>query len=340
MKVGYKQIDSELTQWKDDCKTIKTIAIELVFTSCDLNCPFCPNINLPEQDIQSRIDNCIKNFKWLMPNLTSKHLWINITGTELFQQRFTDTQINSIIKGIVDIDKIVKKFNKIPHYQITTHLLYDQTRLNLLIDVCKKINCEINTSFDFQGRFTTQQQIDQFITNVYLAKQSGIKVTIDTVAHKLNIDKLMKDSNDQLVQLWNKLYNDFETTFVLWQNTGVEYYSVDDQLQINFHKFCYDNYRNLTNIQTLIDIANNIKRNIDCIRCIGIDDNIVKYRRCNDNVRLNNMKVFQQARQCYLCKYFISCGNKCWCENTNNSICWIKSVLEYIDERENNNTNY
>lgn len=336
MKVGYKQIDKDLLTWTDDCKNIKTIAIELVFTSCDLNCPFCPNINLPEQDIQTRIDNCIRNFKQILPKLTNTELWINITGTELFQQRFSDSEIKSIIDGIIGIDNLVKRFNRTPHYQITTHLLYNQHRLDQLIKVCKTINSGINTSFDFQGRFTNHSQINQFITNVYYAKQCGIQVTIDTVAHKLNIDKLMNQSDDQLVRLWKQLYNDFETTFVLWQNTGVDYYQVSDQLQIDFHKFCYDNYPKLANIQSLIDIANNIHRNIDCIRCIGIDDNIVKYRRCKDDNKQINKKKFQQNKQCYLCKYFNSCGNKCWCENTNNNVCWIKNVLEYIDE--NNQT--
>lgn len=329
MKVGYLDKRQILMTPSLSSNKIKNIAIELVFDQCDLNCPFCPNINLPRDNIKQRIDNCLHNFELVLQANKQNHLFINITGTELFQDRYDGDTFALICEAICRIKQLINQYHKTANYQITTHLIVKKIdRLASFLQNHKDI--VINTSFDFQGRFQTKEQVDIFYKNVFLLKSLGFIVTIDTVAHKLNIDTIFKKSNP-LVKLWYNLYQNFSCDFVIWQNTGNNIYQVPSTLMEQFVNYLWSEYPDTTLVRKLVSITQNQHVDFDCVDCIGIDSNIIKYRRCDNESKINNMTKCYNMLGCLYCEYNAYCGKQCWCELSKQDIkeCWIKNVLKH-----------
>lgn len=333
MKIGYLDHNPDLTIPDSSTPHIRNIAVELVFDQCDLNCPFCPNINLPRENIHKRIIDCLFNLDIVLSNNINKVININITGTELFQDRYDDETMEYITNSIQRIKDLVNRYNKTAHYQVTTHLIIEKIdRFIQLMDSHKDV--VINTSYDYQGRFSNKKQLQLFLRNVYKLQQKGFVVTIDTVAHKLNINILKKHDHD-LVLLWDKIYNDFDCDFVVWQNTGNNAYYVSYQELTTFLIYLYDHYPKIKLIDKFNHILQNQKIDFDCLDCIGIDGSVVKFRRCENNIRSSYKSKCVKTLGCLYCEYKPYCGEQCWCElvKTVTNQCWIKTVLNYIREK-------
>lgn len=328
MKLHYLQNNKELYILDEASKSINSFCIELVFTTCDLYCKFCPNIDIPEEDIDARLKNCLANFDKTLSYCTASDISVTITGTELFQDRFSDEQIQHILDALQEINSIIVKYKKNATLYLESHLIIKKIDRILPLLFSKKYI--VYTSFDFADRFSKPGSLEVFLKNCKTLKDAGIKLVISTVCHKKTIDAFFK--KEPLFYTWLDLYNaSYSLDFCLWQVTAHSEFNITFKDQIKFFSFLYENYKNLLFFERLKGIKYLSKEEyIDCASTIGIDNNIIKYRRCSAKDKTKYAKIFEENHQCYICSYYKNCNKLCVCEHYKETNCLLKALLDIV----------
>ena len=100
----------------------------------------------------------------------------------------------------------------------------------------------------------------------------------------------------------------------------------------DFVIFLINYYPNTQLAKKFICALNGQRIDFDCRSCIGIDNDIIKFRRCLISDRNINKQRTINTLNCCQCQYFNVCGSKCWCEFQKQSTCWIKEVLDNVNK--------
>ena len=328
MKLHYLQNKKELYILDEKSKSINSFCIELVFTTCDLYCRFCPNIDIPEEDIDARLRNCLANFDKALSYCTASDISVTITGTELFQDRFSDAQIQQIINALHAINNIIDKYKKNATLYLESHLIIQKIDRILPLLLSKKYI--IYTSFDFADRFSASGTLELFLKNCKTLQDAGVQLVISTVCHKKTINAFF--NKESLFYTWLDLYNSgYTLDFCLWQVTVHSEFTVTFEEQVKFFSFLYKNYKNLLFFERLQGIKYLAKTEyIDCASTIGIDNSKIKYRRCSVEDKAKYTKLFEKNHQCYTCSYFKNCNKLCVCEHYKEKDCLLKALLDIV----------
>jgi hypothetical protein len=328
MKLHYLQNNKELYILDEASRSINSFCIELVFTTCDLYCKFCPNIDIPEEDIDARLKNCLINFDKALSHCTASDISVTITGTELFQDRFSDEQIAHILAALQEINNIIDKYKKNATLYLESHLIIKKLDRILPLLLSKKYI--VYTSFDFADRFSKLGSLELFFKNCKILKDAGINLVISTVCHKKTINAFF--NKEPLYYTWLDLYNKgYTLDFCLWQVTSHSEFNVTFEDQVKFFSFLYENYKDLLFFERLkgIKYLSKIER-IDCASTIGIDNNKIKYRRCSIEDKAKYTKLFEENHQCYTCSYYKNCNKLCVCEHYKEKDCLLKALLDIV----------
>lgn len=328
MKLHYLQNKKELYILDEKSKSINSFCIELVFTTCDLYCRFCPNIDIPEEDIDTRLRNCLANFDKALSYCTASDISVTITGTELFQDRFSDAQIQRIINALHAINNIIDKYKKNATLYLESHLIIQ--KIDRILPLLLSKRYIIYTSFDFADRFSTSGSLELFLKNCKTLQDAGVQLVISTVCHKKTINAFF--NKESLFYAWLDLYNSgYTLDFCLWQVTAHSEFTVTFEEQVEFFSFLYKNYKNLLFFERLQGIKYLAKTEyIDCASTIGIDNDKIKYRRCLAEDKVKYTKLFEKNHQCYTCSYFKNCNKLCVCEHYKEKDCLLKALLDIV----------
>lgn len=162
----------------------------LLWDNCKNGCAFCPqrknpnNLSMEQQiDSMSEVINFITSDKFIIGSD------ILIVGGELFDSpRPFLLDFFKQIKSLID-DKIINKI------LISTNLLYGDPQLYFLLEclnIIGKDNLYITTSYDIEGRFKNNGQVEQFYKNLDTVS-SIYATTVNTILTKKVCQQIVED---------------------------------------------------------------------------------------------------------------------------------------------------
>lgn len=131
----------------------KDLVIQL-FPHCNLNCDFCYLDRKIKKDKLEYIDLCIQSIKKNKLKSNSVEMW----GGEIFYDNSSD-----YLKKMIELLELLNP----QHLTIHTNLVFN-IESNLLLQYIeeREINLTLYTSYDPEGRFKNQAQLDLFLSNV------------------------------------------------------------------------------------------------------------------------------------------------------------------------------
>ena len=162
----------------------------LLWDNCKNGCTFCPqrknpnNLSIKQQmDSSSEVINFITSDEFVIGSD------ILIVGGELFDSpRPFLLDFFKQIKSLID-DKIINKI------LISTNLLYGDPQLYFLLEclnIIGKDNLYITTSYDIEGRFKNNGQVEQFYKNLDTVS-SIYATTVNTILTKKVCQQIVED---------------------------------------------------------------------------------------------------------------------------------------------------
>ena len=294
------------------------------FTQCNLNCPFCEVSSLNAQYDPTWFDWSIEALSVLINQSTAKTITVAIAGGEIMHDRLFDyekwdvwfTQLRNIVQDTPC--KISVITNLITH------------KIDQLIDLQKKHKFCLGTSFDFEGRFTKQKQVDLFLQNLKTLTQNHIDITIATLANKQNFLAL-KNKNHWLYSTFEYLYNNY--VIGIEQYTDVHHlphYNLTDDQLIEFYKFVIREY---PKIKGLEKYSNYKDQWHNCSKdTIDIKPFHVSWSCCNKTAQF--AKMFDKFG-CLTCKYLHRCAPNCPTDAISHQKCIDKEMYEFFEEFKN-----
>nr|DAE93187.1 MAG TPA: 7-carboxy-7-deazaguanine synthase [Caudoviricetes sp.] len=168
--------------------------VELIlFSQCNLHCKHCKVKGLNNVFDKKLI---IQQGEWAVQAIKSarykcKHVEVHITGGELFQDHLDWSVYEEVIGKIETALKNTKRTYTIGlTSNLTTHRIED------VITMFKKhSNWELSTSFDFAGRFSSDD-LDTWVSNILALHDHGIRLLpISIVQHLPSLKAIKKGSS-------------------------------------------------------------------------------------------------------------------------------------------------
>jgi hypothetical protein len=315
---------------------------------CNLRCTFC-NCEADHKKHKRQPEDTLDLVKYINKNVHSRVigniLSLQFLGGELFQDKFTDEQIQYYYKFIDKVSNICDSKEKKIDLTITSNLVYKKiNRLIDFIEYCKKKchSVRFSTSYDFEGRFTKQYQIDLWYKNFAQLKSLGLVNRVTVVGHKRNLDIIqsMDGKFDSLykitaldgVPLWISRYEDYN---------DLDFYRVPEKYWYEFLIWCFDHYPKVDNINNVI---NNIKHPwVRSLACWDeredefVYESIITNKNGISGCRYRNPKElaiqFITSHNCLSCDFFQKCGCYCPGDNTYETVCYKQQYLYTIRQK-------
>lgn len=302
-----------------DVNSIQEISVSL-FGQCNMKCDFCITH-------QRKSKFSIKTLKTIQHNITNtimtnpkQRFQICLYGGELFHDGITDNAFKHYKSLIANIEKVGQRCGKQIQFNITTNCIH--SKRDRVVDLLK--SCNINTlhcSFDFQGRFHTSTQLQTFVDNVYFYKQH-FNVVIGFILSTENMNVLINDRDSEIVNTFNKLYNDFDVVFDYCYPTDTIKPPTESQLG-DYVIWLYNHYGN---IKSLSDITSG-KLTCSCPSVFIIEDNDPITNCCDFDDTIERYIMLKRCNKCY---YRLRCLHPCVRLFSNDQECHIKRLFDYI----------
>lgn len=301
------------------------ISISL-FGECNMKCDFCITS-------QRRNKACIDTIQKIKHDViriictNPKHRFqICVYGGELMHDGITDQIFDQYFDLIHSIKIVADKCHKDVQFNIGTNCVH--TKRDRVLKLLNDLNIDqLYTSFDFVGRFKSTKQVDRFVDNVNWYKDHDINVNISFIASSDNINVLMNDTSNKLVEIFNRLYQNFTIMFDYCYPTET-IQKVSEKEMTRFVIWLYDHYPNIITLQDII----NGEGTCDCPAIFIAEDNIT-YQCCDFKTKAVQ---YSQLKRCDQCDYNLQCGRHCIRLYNDDSSCFVKALRDYISDREQN----
>lgn len=303
----------------------RNLDIEFIpYTQCNLKCDFCEVQQFHYKYDQSIFDWTIEALDALISKSQAESISLHIAGGEIFFDKIFDYQ--KWDNWINQFCLLCNKYNKTNTITITSNLL--TRNIDNVIKLCKTYNIQLDTSFDFEGRFTKYKQVELWWNN--LQKTKALNPLVVIIAHKLNIQAILSE-NHPLFKLFQQLYQNFEISFEPYvdANQLAKYVVNDDQL-INFYKHLIDYWPKITTVQKY---TNNQTGKGCSFETIDITPKYVQWSCCDKNA---SYKTLMHKFNCWTCDYKSQCKPNCPNETANHYQCIGQALYEYVSQNNSN----
>lgn len=309
-----------------------------LFNECNMACTFCADrLRTTEKLSKQAIDLRIKHFNTLCESgiFTQPHIDIKLFGGELFQDKFTDDQFQLYQYFISAINDKLNSTKRTSTLFVSSNMIFkNQQRV---FEWLKANNAIIRCSFDFNGRFTKQYQLQQFVKNVYACKQYGLDPQLAVIMTNECIDTIIDQTPCQLLDVFNKFYEDgilaqFDyydgsDTIMNSNDSTADPIQPTEQRLVEFMIYLDEHYREVELIQSMYNAS---PQNRHCCHGATITDQL-HYECCNlHDVTLDLL----DEKQCYACKFFTICPGMCnRVFYKSGRFCHLKAFFEYIETK-------
>lgn len=293
------------------------------YTQCNLNCPFCEVSSMHSNYDPAWFQWSIEALQHLIPNSNAKSISIAIAGGELMHDRLFDYQLWD--QWFNELKSII---NDRPHkIAFITNLITH--KIDQLIQLHQKYQFGIGTSFDFEGRFTKQKQVDLFVNNLKKLTAAGIDVGIAMIIDKPNIDAI-KDEHHWLQPTFRWLYTNYNIGLEQYTDSNnLPHYCVTDDQVVEFYKFVLINYPKIKGLEKYFDSKSHWH---NCSKdTIDIKPFHVNWSCCDKQHQF--AKMFSKFN-CLTCDYLNRCAPTCPTDALTHEKCIDKIMYEYIETTE------
>lgn len=316
--------------------------VELIlFSQCNLHCKHCKVKGLNNVFDKKLI---IQQGEWAVQAIKSarykcKHVEVHITGGELFQDHLDWSVYEEVIGKIETALKNTKRTYTIGlTSNLTTHRIED------VITMFKKhSNWELSTSFDFAGRFSSDD-LDTWVSNILALHDHGIRLLPISIVQHLPSLKAIKKGSSKTLSVFDDLYNSGIFQFEVSDYEDVhklEEYNPSKDEKFEFDKWFVDNYPDVIPFNRYADAIkhNHIISMIDgCpIETLDINSYGPTYECCD---KINCMKNARLLKHCALCVYqqycSINCPNAFINMFPNDDYCPQSRLFAYIEQKVKN----
>ena len=296
------------------------------FTWCNLACDFCELCDKRFEYKDKALARSFDKIKQYIDQYKPKALDVQFFGGEIFADRIPDDIIDQYYQFFDDLTKYLKANNIEYRYALKSNFVHH--RIDKLIDLATKFNIVVSTSFDLDGRFTKEYQIDLWLANVDKVNKLHLLDNINIVMHDRNIKAILTGSG-KYFNIFKQLYEqglvfDFEMYNCIKENDDLQ--PNVDQLT-KFIKYLIDYYPNTNIVKNYVKHFNKQHdslegRGVASIEIYGGDKVIID---------TNDRKQSIKDKGCLSCKYF---GDQCVIrypsEYTDNTQCITKAVFDYL----------
>lgn len=134
---------------------------------CNIECDFCTNRKYEAKPTPEMVDRIIDNIKQL--KIDVRDTVIHLSGGELYQDEF----------DIAMYEPLLMLYSDVPKSTITNLMYYNIGRC---INLWKKYDVELWTSYDSRGRFKTSQMLNLWLSNLKKVVRCGINPIINIIS--------------------------------------------------------------------------------------------------------------------------------------------------------------
>lgn len=295
----------------------------LLTTDCNLQCDFCCvvyNKQLKAKLSKERVLHQLDLAKQIINQSLKDHIAFTLYGGELFQDKYTDNQIDLYYFLVNELVQYCKNKSKQYSFSLMTNACYH--KVDRLINFVKTYPfIDTHISYDFKYRFTKDYQSKLVIQNLKALLAHSIQPTVSIVTFKSNINKIL---NHDPIWLW--LYDLFKIHFSLYDNTQtLKGESATPKELTEFYMFLVKNYPKVIDIEELKDAFNSQQKRLNCARAIKIDN--TAHYCCDD--RFAKEISYLQNHACMQCGYYSFCPMTCIRQFNQMHTCFIKPIFEY-----------
>lgn len=302
-----------------------------LFEFCSNNCSFCFQGNDDRTNLNLHIINkkadLICN---LIDQELNKDLALKIFGGELFEDSITDKILDSYEHFITKVSDKCKSLNKTLTVTLVTNLLNHTDKIieKFILKIRNKgIDINLAASFDFDGRFHTQQKLDLFIGNLLYLKPY-IK-SINMVITKQNIDIMLGTVKNEKVstrKAFDIIYDNFDAIACDYYNPDLQSCHLSmpsDKDLLDFFYYCIDKYPKIMPVNSWLSGKHS---DLSCEATIGISSR-GRVRNCRDTSvdcpdlfwsednHIDNSAIensFVKRHNCLSCPYYSRCTMGCF----------------------------
>lgn len=313
------------------------------FYECNLACQFCHEkykrtiykTKITKEYLTDFFDSCVAKIRVLNDRFQYDQINMSLMGGELFQDRFKDDIIECYDKFILKLKLLHTRLS----INIVTNLVYKNIDRLISLIIKHKDVIHLQSSFDFDGRYTKDYQPKLFLENCLKLKQYNIDVLISIVLHSKNIEVLL-GKNHKLTPIFKTLYdNKFDIATVMYYNNDkyTPQYSVTSDLLLYTYKHLIDYYPNLIEIKTLLNkISSKRKTDHNCnlIHSLAITSDRTRFKDWT------NKQYSYSNINCVTCKYYNCCATDYGVYNMDTTLqfsqkvqCFDKLLFQYIENK-------
>ena len=313
------------------------------FYECNLSCRFCHEkykrtihkTKISKDYLIDFFTHCIKRTKQLHDQYQYDQINVSLMGGELFQDRFKDDIIECYDKFISDLQSLNTRIS----INLVTNLVYKNVDRLITLAINHKDIIHLQSSFDFDGRYTKDYQPKLFLENCLKIKQSNLDLLISIVLHKHNIDVLLGKEH-KLKPIFNKLYEcGFDIATVMYYNNDkyTSEYSVSFKDMVNVYKYMIDWYPKLIEIRNLYDKINSNSKtdhNYNIIHSLAITSDRFRFKDWTDK------QASYSNINCVTCKYYNCCTTDYGVYNKDTTLqfndkiqCFDEILFQYIENK-------
>lgn len=309
------------------------ISLDIVpFTDCNLNCQFCETVKTRSKFDPTRFDKYYDYIHKIVNENDCKSLYFHLQGGELFMDKLTDEQVNFIENFVTRIENLCDDHSIECELCIISNLI--TRKIHRVVDfINRRKDKSIITSFDLDGRFTKQFQINLWYNNVDTLIQNGIEVSVNTIATKTAIQTIY-DKKEPYYSHFMRIYDNYPC-FVSEYNDfcHIEKYATTRPQYGEFVKYLFDNYPKLCYNYVSSLQNKKAKSNHMCNR--------VNIEFTNDWIHEVCLKChnhdygykLMKARGCHSCNYFGICNMHCSDNLPIENYFVDRDVLSYIEQK-------
>lgn len=304
-----------------------------LFEECNLHCKFCFQKNyVIRKPSMPLLEKKLDLMKQVIKESPKTVFEIQMMGGELFYDELDDVYFDKYYEIIKTISDYATSLNKKANWVITTNLVHTKTDrvVNLLNHITNDgIKINLCSSFDFQTRFTKDEQLDIYYENCKFYKQLGYLITCSFLISKPNVEVLMGKRKERVktLETFNRLYNEgFHLSEEFYSPFSKNYkeYNLSEKEFLEFMYFIVDNYPNVHGVHelskeacgpfcqklTFISSEHGIVKG-NCMACSNKD---LMYLATVPNVQGNEdlEQSFMREKHCLNCSYFNRCKMGCF----------------------------
>lgn len=297
------------------------------FNDCNLNCSFCNGcLVVPEEYDHKVLKQMVEDTKFALRTVEEDYVKVKFTGGEILQDKFPDEQIDHYATICKELREYADSIGKKIGITITSNFIFKKR--DRIIKFLKDNDIKITASFDLVGRYDNPKLVDLMLDNVKALSASGLKVGINFVAHKGNIDAIM--NRGQYIEVFDYLYENHKMMIDLFTAVGKEELDVTEEELADFFIYLYHHYPKIEHIQDLV-IAYKDKTvdSHECSRSVWVSGNGIT-GDCNGNFT-EGFKSQLLERGCVSCKHLQYCKGVCSRIFTG-KFCFQRKFFDYLEE--------